>query len=93
MSDGNGLRLGHAVMDFRFHEGGRDGQEALVGFQTVLGKMEFMAMDIFLEQGDTIVITMSQTGRLRAFTRRSGWLFHQLGGVHPDAADRQAHLR
>ncbi|MGB1485131.1 MAG: CocE/NonD family hydrolase [Poseidonia sp.] len=63
MSDGNGLRLGHAVMDFRFHEGGRDGQEALVGFQTVLGKMEFMAMDIFLEQGDTLVITMSQTGR------------------------------
>ena len=63
MSDGNGLRLGHAVMDFRFHEGGRDGQEALVGFETVLGKMEFMAMDIFLEEGESIVITMSQTGR------------------------------
>ena len=62
MSDGNGLRLGHAVMDFRFHEGGRDGQEVLVGFQTVLGKMEFMAMDIFLEEGESIVITMSQTG-------------------------------
>ena len=46
-------------MDFRFHEGGRDGQEALVGFQTVLGKMEFMAMDIFLEEGESIVITMS----------------------------------
>ena len=63
MSDGNGLRLGHAVMDFRFHDGGRDGQEALVGFETVLGKMEFMAMDIFLEEGESIVITMSQTGR------------------------------
>ena len=63
MTDGSGLRLGHAVMDFRFHEGGRDGQEALVPFSTVLGKMEFMGMDIFLEQGETIVITLSQTGR------------------------------
>ncbi|MBN29811.1 MAG: hypothetical protein CMB34_04010 [Euryarchaeota archaeon] len=63
MTDGDGLRLGHAVMDFRFHEGGRDGQEALLGFQTVLGKMEFMAMDIHLEAGQSIVITMSQTGR------------------------------
>ena len=50
-------------MDFRFHAGGRDGQEALLGFQTVLGKMEFMAMDIHLEAGQSIVITMSQTGR------------------------------
>ena len=62
MSDGNGLRLGHAVMDFRFHEGGRDGQEVLVGFQTVLGKMEFMAMDIYLGAGESIIITMTQTG-------------------------------
>ena len=50
MTDGDGLRLGHAVMDFRFHAGGRDGQEALLGFQTVLGKMEFMAMDIHLKR-------------------------------------------
>ena len=63
MTDGDGLRLGHAVMDFRFHAGGRDGQEALLGFQTVLGKMEFMAMDIFLEAGESIEITLSQTGR------------------------------
>ena len=63
MTDGDGLRLGHAVMDFRFHEGGRDGQEALVPFSSVLGKMEFMAMDIFLEEGDSIIITLSQTGR------------------------------
>ncbi len=63
MTDGDGLRLGHAVMDFRFHEGGRDGQETLVPFSSVLGKMEFMAMDIFLEEGDSIIITLSQTGR------------------------------
>jgi len=63
MSDSNGLRLGHAVMDFRFHEGGRDGQEFLIGFQTVVGKMEFMPMDVFISAGDSIEITLSQTGR------------------------------
>ena len=62
MTDGDGLRLGHAVMDYRFHEGGRDGQEALVAFSPVLGKMEFMAMDIYLEAGESIIITMTQTG-------------------------------
>ena len=62
MTDGDGLRLGHAVMDYRFHAGGRDGQEALVPFSPVIGKMEFMAMDIYLEAGESIVITMTQTG-------------------------------
>ena len=62
MEDENGMHLGHAVMDYRFHEGGRDGQEALVPFATVVGKMEFLPMDIFLEAGESIVITMTQTG-------------------------------
>jgi hypothetical protein len=63
MSDSNGLRLGHAVMDFRFYDGGRDGQEFLIGFQSVVGKMEFMPMDVFISAGDSIEITLSQTGR------------------------------
>ena len=62
MTDGSGLRLGHAVMDFRFADGGRDGGVALVAFSTVLGKMEFMPMDVFIEEGETITITMTQTG-------------------------------
>lgn len=62
MNDGNGMHLGHAVMDYRFHEGGRDGQEVLVPFSTVLGKMEFLPMDVYLEAGDTLEITMTQTG-------------------------------
>ena len=62
MTDGSGLRLGHAVMDFRFADGGRDGGVALVAFSTVLGKMEFMPMDVFIEEGETIIITMTQTG-------------------------------
>ena len=62
MTDGSGLRLGHAVMDFRFADGGRDGGVALVAFSTVLGKMEFMPMDVFIAEGETITITMTQTG-------------------------------
>ncbi len=62
MEDANGMHLGHAVMDFRFHAGGRDGQEALAPFLTVTGKMEFLPMDVFLEAGESIVITMTQTG-------------------------------
>jgi len=62
MTDESGMHLGHAVMDFRFHAGGRDGQEVLVPFSTVTGYMEFFAMDVYLEAGESIVITMTQTG-------------------------------
>lgn len=62
MKDDSGLRLGHAVMDFRFADGGRDGGLALVAFSTVLGKMEFMPMDVFIEAGQSITITLTQTG-------------------------------
>ena len=63
MTDSTGMHLGHAVMDFRFADGGRDGSEALVAFSSVLGKMEFMPMDVFIAAGETITITMTQTGR------------------------------
>jgi len=63
MSDESGMRLGHAVMDFRFADGGRDGNLALVAFSTVTGQMEFMPMDVFLQAGESIYITMTQTGQ------------------------------
>ncbi|MEC8540817.1 MAG: hypothetical protein VXY53_03160, partial [Candidatus Thermoplasmatota archaeon] len=62
MTDENGMHLGHAVMDFRFHAGGRDGQLALVPYVEVLGLMEFMPMDVYISAGETIFITMTQTG-------------------------------
>ena len=62
MTDESGMHLGHAVMDFRFHAGGRDGQEVLVPFSTVTGYMEFFAMDVYLEAGESVIITMTQTG-------------------------------
>ncbi len=62
MVDEDGMHLGHAVMDFRFHAGGRDGQATMLPFSTVNGKMEFFPMDVFLEAGSSIEIIMSQTG-------------------------------
>jgi hypothetical protein len=62
MTDESGMHLGHAVMDFRFADGGRDGDLAIVPFSTVMAQMEFMPMDIFLEAGESIYITLTQTG-------------------------------
>ena len=62
MTDENGMHLGHAVMDFRIHAGGRDGQLTLVPYVEVLGLMEFMPMDVYISAGETIYITMTQTG-------------------------------
>jgi hypothetical protein len=63
MTDSSGMHLGHAVMDFRFADGGRDGNVLLPAFSTVTGKMEFMPMDVFIPAGESIIITMTQTGR------------------------------
>ena len=62
MTDDTGMHLGHAVMDLRFHAGGRDGQEVLVPFSTVTAMMEFMPMDVVLQGGESIILTVTQTG-------------------------------
>lgn len=62
MTDDAGIHLGHAVMDLRFHAGGRDGVATIPAFSTVLAKMEFMPLDVFLEAGENIHFTVTQTG-------------------------------
>jgi hypothetical protein len=62
MTDDSGMHLGHAVMDLRFHAGGRDGVIEIVPFTSVMAKMEFMPMDIFLTEGESIHFTITQTG-------------------------------
>jgi hypothetical protein len=62
MTDGTGMHLGHAVMDLRFHAGGRDGQEVLAPFVSVNALMEFMPMDVVLQEGEEIILTVTQTG-------------------------------
>jgi hypothetical protein len=56
-----GMHLGHAVMDLRFHAGGKNGQVLIPG-QTVTANMEFFAMDVVIPAGDGIQLKISQTG-------------------------------
>ena len=58
----DGSHLGHAVMDLRFADGGKDGVAGYVPGTTVLAKMEFFAMDVVLEAGDNLVLVITQTG-------------------------------
>jgi len=62
MTDSLGMHLGHAVMDLRFHAGGRDGVLQITPFTSVMAKMEFMPMDVFLAAGETIHFSVTQTG-------------------------------
>ena len=57
----DGKHLGHAVMDLRFHAGGKEG-EMLVPGTTVIAKMEFFGMDVVVPEGDGINLIISQTG-------------------------------
>ncbi|MEE2758948.1 MAG: CocE/NonD family hydrolase [Candidatus Thermoplasmatota archaeon] len=57
----DGAHLGHAVMDLRYYDGGKDGQWLTPG-ETVLAKMEFFAMDVVLEEGDSLILVITQTG-------------------------------
>ena len=61
MTDDSGMHLGHAVMDLRFYAGGRDGVVSMAPFSTVVALVEFLPMDVYLEAGETIHFTVSQT--------------------------------
>ena len=56
-----GMHLGHAVMDLRFHAGGKEG-EVLAPGETVNAKMEFFGMDVLIPAGDGIHLIITQTG-------------------------------
>ncbi|MEC8997965.1 MAG: CocE/NonD family hydrolase C-terminal non-catalytic domain-containing protein, partial [Candidatus Thermoplasmatota archaeon] len=55
------MHLGHAVMDLRFHAGGKEGQTLTPG-STVLAKMEFFGMDVVVPAGDGVSLLITQTG-------------------------------
>ena len=57
----DGMHLGHALMDLRFHAVGKQGQVLPPG-STVIAKMEFFGMDVVVPQGDGIQLIISQTG-------------------------------
>ena len=57
-----GLRLGHAVMDIRYRDGGYDAQPVspLFGSYTML--MEFNPLDVVLPAGHHLSIELTDTG-------------------------------
>lgn len=56
-----GLRLGHAVMDLRYHAGGYDRDDLFPG-ETVVAKMEFMPMDVVVPAGHGIELVITHSG-------------------------------
>mgnify|MGYP001574306150 CR=1 FL=1 len=56
-----GLRLGHATMDIRYHQGGSDPTTVLPG-QTLTMLMEFQAIDANLPAGHGIRLVLTETG-------------------------------
>ena len=62
LSDGtNGRRLGHAVMDIRYRDGGYDATPVSpVGTYTML--MEFNPLDVILPAGHSLSIELTETG-------------------------------
>ncbi len=55
------LRLGHAVMDLRFHEGGRDMGTVTPG-QQITALMEFEGLDVILPAGHELRVVVEATG-------------------------------
>lgn len=56
-----GLRLGHATMDIRYHQGGSEPNTVFPG-QSLTMLMEFQAIDAILPAGHGIKLLMSETG-------------------------------
>ena len=56
-----GVRIGHATMDVRYHEGGSEPQTVTPG-QEVTMMMEFQAIDALVPAGHGVRLIMSDTG-------------------------------
>ena len=57
-----GLRLGHATMDVRYHDGGQEPQTVYPG-QSLVMNMEFFGIDAFLPAGHGLRLVMTSTGK------------------------------
>jgi len=62
MKDGTtGLRLGHAVMDLRYRDGGYDAK-VTIPFISYKMEMEFNPMDVVIPSGHTLLVELTETG-------------------------------
>ena len=59
---GECIHIGHAIMDLRYHEGGSEEQAWIPIMETINAKIEFFAMDVQIETGHTIRLSLASTG-------------------------------
>ena len=59
---GECIHIGHAIMDLRYHAGGDQEQTWIPMFETINAKMEFFAMDVQIEAGHIIRLSLASTG-------------------------------
>ena len=56
------IHIGHAIMDLRYHAGGDDIQTWTPVVETINAKMEFMPMDVEMEPGHRLRLSLLSTG-------------------------------
>lgn len=61
LHDEEGSRLGHGIMDLRYHQGGKD-STAVVPGQPIVALMEIQAMDVFIPAGDAVELRIIGNG-------------------------------
>lgn len=58
----NCIHLGHAIMDLRYHAGGDEIQTWTPMVESINAKMEFFAMDVEVQAGNILRLTLRSTG-------------------------------
>jgi predicted acyl esterase len=57
----SGLKLGHAIMDLRYYQGGAAVQTVTPG-ETIVARMEFFPLDVVVPAGHTLELVLAPTG-------------------------------
>ena len=60
--DDNCIHIGHAIMDLRYHAGGDEIQTWTPIIETINAKMEFFPLDVEVEEGHRIRVSLQSTG-------------------------------
>ena len=60
--EGTCIHIGHAIMDLRYHAGGSQVQTWTPVFEEITAVMEFFPMDVEVEAGHSIKLTLRSTG-------------------------------
>ena len=60
--EGTCIHIGHAIMDLRYHAGGSQEQSWTPIFEEITAVMEFFPMDVEIDEGHTIRLTLRSTG-------------------------------